>query len=76
MKPQVCFEEVRGAWPIRLTQTGIDRFTVTYGLQVKKGLSYTEAALELGACLMHAAACDGVLDNRTVAEARRDGRAA
>lgn len=37
-------------------------FTVTYGLQVKPGLSYAEAAKELGECLLHAANCDGLID--------------
>lgn len=49
---------------VTLYQTGRDRFTVVYGKQVKKGLTYADAASELGACLMHQAACDGVLDNR------------
>lgn len=54
----------RGAALIELTQRGRDSFAVRYGLQVKTGLDYAAAALELGACIMHAAACDGLLDNR------------
>lgn len=38
-------------------------FTVIYGLQVKTGLDYTQAAHELGACLFHALACESKLDN-------------
>lgn len=49
---------------VKVTQTGIDRFTVTYGLQVKKGLNYEQAAREFGYCVFHALACDGMLDNR------------
>ena len=48
---------------VKLQQTGKDRFTVVYFKQIKKGLNYHDAALELGACLMHQAACDGLLDN-------------
>lgn len=36
------------------------RFIVTYGLQVKSGLDHSEAAREIGCCLMHALACTGV----------------
>lgn len=50
-------------YPITVTQTGVDAFTVTYGLQVRKGLTYADAARELGECIFHAAACAGKLDN-------------
>ena len=33
-------------------------FLVRYGMQVKSKLSYSEAASELGACLMHQAMCN------------------
>lgn len=56
------------AFPIKLTQQGIDRFTVIYGKQTRKGMTYTQAAQELGACIMHALACDGKLDNREKGE--------
>jgi hypothetical protein len=49
---------------VRLEQAGIDNFTVTYGKQVKSRLCYSDAALEYGACIMHALACEGKLDNR------------
>jgi len=64
MKSKECFKTEIGGLPISLVQTEIDRFTVTYWKQVKKGLSYGKAAGELGACIMHAAACNGELDNR------------
>jgi len=64
MKTTLCFEEHTGAFPVLLHQTGLDRFKVTYGKQIKSGLNYSDAAHELGACLMHAMACDGKLDNR------------
>ena len=51
--------------PIKLEQHE-DRnklFRVTYGKQVRDHLLYDDAATELGACLMHALACEGLLDN-------------
>lgn len=48
---------------VALIQNGPDKFTVTYGLSVKKNLRYEQAAKEFGACVMHALACDGLLDN-------------
>lgn len=38
-------------------------FTVTYGLQRKTMLTYADAARELGECIFHHLACDGMLDN-------------
>lgn len=52
--------------PIQLTQQGPDDFTVIYGLQTKSGLSYSRAASELGACIMHYCACEGSLDNSEI----------
>ncbi len=54
---------------IELRQQGVDRFSVRYGLQLKTHLNYASAAKELGACIMHKAACDGALDNREPEEA-------
>jgi hypothetical protein len=62
MKKTLCFEETTG-FPVRLYQTGRNSFTVEYGKQEHKGLSYGRAAHELGECLMHAMACEGRLDN-------------
>jgi hypothetical protein len=44
-------------------KTNPKRFKVTYGLQVKAGLTYAQAAKELGECLMHALANEGKIDN-------------
>lgn len=55
-----------------LQQDGIDNFTVTYGKQVRRGLNYARAGAEFGLCVMHAASCDGHLDNRELADARRE----
>jgi hypothetical protein len=50
------------AFPISVIQTGKDSFTVQYGKQVKRGLSYAEAAKELGQSIFHALACDGKIE--------------
>jgi hypothetical protein len=38
------------------------RFRVTYGAQVRSGLSYAQAAKEYGECVFHSLACAGKLD--------------
>lgn len=68
-KPTLCLHLYPGApntsgAGIKVEQQGIDRFTVSYGLQVKKDLDYSQAAKELGCCIFHHLACEGVLDNR------------
>ena len=77
MKNTICFSvggrnpfkgAPRGSSMIELRQQGRDRFSVRYGLQLKTGLDYTGAALELGECIMHMQACDGMLDNRELGE--------
>lgn len=69
MKKTLCQEiTAPHQYPVRLYQTGIDRFTVEYGLQEKKSLNYGQAAKEYGCCLMHALACAGLLDNRVKGE--------
>lgn len=54
---------------VALSQQGRNKFTVTYGKQVKRNLCYSAAAQEYGACIMHALACAGKLDNRERGEA-------
>lgn len=60
---RTCLSLTDIAFPIKLEQAANGRFRVTYGLQVKAGLGYVDAAKELGECLFHALACDGNLDN-------------
>jgi hypothetical protein len=72
MAIHTCFKSHGAGFGIELIQTGFDEFTVKYGLQIKRKLTYAEAAKELGEAIMHAAACDGHLDNRHKSEARRD----
>ncbi len=67
------FKGVQAINMIELQQTGIDQFTVVYGLSITNGLNYSQAAQELGACIMHMQACNGEIDNRTRAEAREAG---
>jgi len=42
---------------VSLYQQGPDRFTVIYGFQYRDGLTFEDAARELGGCVMHAAEC-------------------
>lgn len=66
MKTKLCFAIPASQIPfgVQLLQSGKDNFSVTYGKQIKHGLTYANAASELGAAIMHALACDGKLDNR------------
>lgn len=57
------FKEAKTENYIQLDQVGADSFTVTYGLQQKTQLRYEQAAKELGQCIFHYLACDGLLDN-------------
>ena len=62
--PLECFTLYDGL--IRLTQEGINSFTVTYGVQIEPGLSYSRAAERLGAVIMHDAACEYCLNNNDI----------
>ncbi len=68
MKKTKCFETEIAGYPIELWQTGKDSFTCVYGLEVKTRQNYTDAALDLGANIMHALACEGRLDGRMKGE--------
>ena len=48
---------------VRLYQMRADSFQVIYGKNEKLGLTYEEAAKQLGACLMDSVAWFEVLDN-------------
>jgi len=63
-----CFETEIDHIPIKLTQRGRNSFTVQYYKYVKRKLTYDEAAMELGSCIMHAAACARRLDNHEKGE--------
>jgi hypothetical protein len=60
--PITCFSMHQGY--IRLTQQGINDFSVHYGVQVDAELRYEQAARRLGEAIMHHAACESRLDNR------------
>lgn len=51
---------------VHLTQTidseGFTDYTVQYGKQVTSGLTYADAARELGECIMHSLACASLID--------------
>ena len=42
-------------------------FTVTYGLQQKKGLTYSQACTEIGAVLLHHLCCEDIASNEGAA---------
>lgn len=48
---------------IHVEQAKNKRFKVVYFKQVKSGLTYAQAAHELGECIFHALACESKLDN-------------
>jgi hypothetical protein len=58
-----CYRTEISQFPITLAQRGPDDFRVTYGKQVKSELNYSQAARELGSCIMHALACESKIDN-------------
>lgn len=52
---------------LSLWQFGYDNFTVIYGKQIRRDLTYSAAAEEYGLCLMHALACQGKMQTRRTA---------
>lgn len=61
---KLCFiYESESGSTVSLTQKGQDSFTVRYDQQVQPRLKYADAAMQLGAAIMHSAACDGILEN-------------
>jgi len=61
VKGKLC--DARPDLGVRLIQQSKNRFAVTYCLHVKTGMNYTQAATEYGACIMHALACGGLIEN-------------
>jgi hypothetical protein len=64
MKKQTCIELPELVYPVKVEQSN-SGFTVTYGKQVKSGLSYNEAARAFGYCVFHALACDDKINNNS-----------
>jgi hypothetical protein len=61
---KLCIKiEVPGQYEVTLEQSKQGWFLVKYGKQVAPFLDYSEAATELGTCIMHAVACNGDLNN-------------
>jgi hypothetical protein len=61
--PKICDHREDLAFPITLEQSGPDNFAVIYGKQRRERLTYSQACTEYGMALLHALACDGILDN-------------
>lgn len=60
-KEEALVLEIAG-YEITLHQNGRDSFRVAYGAQVSRGLSYENAARELGESIMHALACESKIN--------------
>ena len=60
---RTCYKTTVAGYSIEMVQLANRRFRVIYGKQIRTGLDYSQAAAELGACIMHALACEGKLDN-------------
>lgn len=61
-RTKIVYEVKLAGYNIQLRKRSANNFTVVYGAQVKPSLTYYEATHELGACIMHALACEGRLD--------------
>lgn len=61
----VCYRVTMAGFPIELKQENARRrtFTVSYGADVRRGLTYAQAAAALGQSIMHALACESRLNN-------------
>lgn len=53
---------IDGAHEVNLFATAENTYTVTYGLEIKRGLDLEETIQRVGSCIMHALACAGKLD--------------
>lgn len=73
MRKLVTIHSFKGQYTVYLYQTGFNQFEVQYGLEVRDGLDYGQAAAAFGEGVMHAAACEGHLDNRSRVEAAKAG---
>ena len=64
LREVLAFETKLAGFPIELRQNGVGRysFNVRYGMQHRKNLTYTQAAEDLGQCIMHALCCEGKIE--------------
>ena len=54
---------IDGQFTVKVTQDARRRtFAVTYGAEVKSGLTWEQAAREYGYCVFHAAQCAGLIE--------------
>lgn len=61
MPATIAFETTIAGFRIVLIKDRQKLYRVVYGQQTKPFLDYTEAAHELGECIMHALQCEGRL---------------
>ena len=58
---QTCYTATIAGFDITLKQQSNGKFRVTYGKQETGCDDYETAAKELGLCIMHALACEGMI---------------
>ena len=58
----LVFDCVIGGFCIKLEQKNNKNFRLTYGEQIFENLNYTSATETLGECILHAKACEGLID--------------
>ena len=65
MVNEIVWQTKVAGFPIRLGKhkRRKDTYSVQYGKQIVKDVSLTEAAKEIGYCIMHALQCEGKLDD-------------
>ena len=63
--PRLCHETIGLAFPVKLWQASQSLFMVEYGEQICYSLTYEEAAREYGRSIMHALACDGMIEEES-----------
>lgn len=50
-------------WPISLEQDKDGSFTVSYGVDVRQGLTWQQAAKRIGDSIMHSLACESIIED-------------
>lgn len=59
----IVFETDSVGYPVTVRQAADRTFSVQYGKQLATGLSYEEAAKELGFCIFHGLACESKIED-------------
>jgi len=62
MPKQIITTFTDGDYPVQIIATGVNRFNVVYGADIRTGLNWLEAAHEFGECVFHSLECAGKVD--------------